>query len=54
MPQCSGQGQWHDEARLEQHWRLVDETWGEADGVCLVEGADVPKQGDHAVGVARR
>jgi Glycosyltransferase family 10 (fucosyltransferase) C-term/DDE superfamily endonuclease len=27
-----GQGQWQDEALLQQHWRLVDETLGEADG----------------------
>ncbi len=35
MQQFIGQGQWHDEALLQQHWRLVDETLGEADGGCI-------------------
>ena len=39
---------------LQQHWRLVDETLGEADGVYIVDGSDVPKQGEHSVGVARQ
>jgi SRSO17 transposase len=54
MQQFIGQGQWYDEALLEQHGRLVDETLGEADGVCIVDGSDFPKQGDHSVGVARQ
>ena len=54
MQQCIGQGQWQDEALLQQHWRLVDATLGEADGVDIVDGSDVPKQGDHSVGVARQ
>jgi SRSO17 transposase len=33
---------------------LVDETVGEADGVYSVDGSDMPKQGEHAVGVARQ
>jgi SRSO17 transposase len=52
LHQFLGQGQWQDEAWLRQHWSLVDETRGEADGVCIGEGADVPKPGEHAVGVA--
>jgi SRSO17 transposase len=54
MQQFIGQGQWHDEALLAQHWRLVAETLGEADGVCIVDGSDFPKQGEHSVGVARQ
>jgi SRSO17 transposase len=54
MQQFIGQGQWHDEALLHQHWRLVDETLGEVDGVCIVDGSDFPKQGEHSVGVARQ
>jgi SRSO17 transposase len=54
MQQFIGQSQWDDEALLEQHWRLVDETLGEVDGVCIVDGSDFPKQGDHSVGVARQ
>jgi SRSO17 transposase len=54
MQQFIGQGQWQDEALLRQHWSLVDETLGEADGVCIVDGSDLPKQGAHSVGVARQ
>jgi SRSO17 transposase len=54
MQQFIGQGQWTDDALLHRHWGLVDETLGEADGVCLVAGSDFPKQGGHSVGVARQ
>ena len=54
MQQFIGQGQWQDDALLHQHWRLVDATLGEADGVYIVDGSDVPKQGEHSVGVARQ
>jgi SRSO17 transposase len=54
MQQFIGQGQWPDETLLRQHWALVDETLGEADGVCIVDGSDFPKQGEHSVGVARQ
>jgi len=52
MQQFIGQGQWQDDMLLRRHWRLVDETLGEADGVYIVDGADVPKQGEYSVGVA--
>src|SRR5712691_4664743 len=54
MQQFLGQGQWQDEAVLQQHWRLVDETLGEADGVDIVDGSDFGKQGEPAVGGARQ
>jgi SRSO17 transposase len=54
MQQFIGQGQWQDEALLRKHWALVDETLGEVDGVCIVDGSDFPKQGEHSVGVARQ
>jgi SRSO17 transposase len=54
MQQFIGQGQWQDEVLLRQHWSLVDETLGEADGVCIVDGSEFPKQGEHSVGVARQ
>jgi SRSO17 transposase len=52
--QFIGQGQWQDDRLLRQHWRLVDETLGEADGVSIVDGSDVPKHGEHSGGVARQ
>jgi SRSO17 transposase len=54
MPQFIGQGQWQDEVWLQQHWSLVDETLGKADGVCIVDASDFPKQGEPSVGVARQ
>jgi len=54
MQQCIGQGQWQDDLLLWQHWRLVDETLGDADGVSIVDGSDVPKHGEPSVGVARQ
>jgi len=49
-----GVGGWDDAALLAAHRRLVDETLGTADGVLLIDGSDVPKQGSHSVGVARQ
>lgn len=54
MQQFIGQGQWQDEALLQQHWRLVNETLGENDGVCIIDSSEFPKQGEHSVGVARQ
>jgi SRSO17 transposase len=54
MQQFLGQGQWQDEALLQQHWRLGTETLGEHDGVCLVESSECPTQGEHVGGVARQ
>jgi SRSO17 transposase len=48
------EGKWDDAAVLAAHQRLVNETLGEADGVLIVDGSDVPKQGRHSVGVARQ
>jgi len=49
-----GVGGWDDVALLAAHRRLVDETLGAADGVLIIDGSDVPKQGTHSVGVARQ
>src|SRR3989440_8553075 len=49
-----GEGAWEDDAIVAEHQRYVDETLGEADGVLIIDGSDVPKQGTHAAGVARQ
>ena len=49
-----GAGAWDDDAILAAHQRCVEETLGEADGVLIIDGSDVPKQGTHAAGVARQ
>ena len=49
-----GEGAWDDAAVLQAHWRLVDQSIGEDEGVLIVDGSDVPKQGTHSAGVARQ
>jgi SRSO17 transposase len=48
------EGAWDDGAVLAAHWRLVDQRIGEDEGVLIVDGSDVPKQGTHSAGVARQ
>ena len=54
LQQFVGEGGWDDAPILAAHQRLVDETLGEDDGVLIVDGSEVPKQGTHSVGVARQ
>ena len=54
LQQFLGEGGWDDDALLATHQRLVDETLGEDDGVLIVDGSEVPKQGTHSAGVARQ
>ena len=49
-----GVGGWDDAALLARHQQLVEATLGDPDGVLLIDGSDVPKQGTHSVGVARQ
>jgi len=54
MQSFISEGQWNDERLLHQHWKEVEVDLGAAEGVLMVDGSDVPKQGSHAVGVKRQ
>jgi SRSO17 transposase len=54
VQQFVGAGGWDDAGLLAAPRRLVAETLGEADGVLISDGSEVPKQGTHSVGVARQ
>jgi SRSO17 transposase len=54
LQQFVGEGAWDDTAILATHRSLVAETLGEADGVFIIDGSEIPKQGTHSVGVARQ
>jgi SRSO17 transposase len=54
LQQFVSEGTWDDAALLSTHQGLVDRTLGEDDGVLIIDGSDVPKQGTHSVGVARQ
>ncbi len=54
LQQFISAGAWDDTAILAAHQHLVEQTMGEDDGVLIIDGSDVPKQGTHSVGVARQ
>jgi SRSO17 transposase len=54
LQQFISEGAWDDRAILAAHQTLVEQTLGEDDGVLIIDGSDVPKQGTHSVGVARQ
>ena len=54
MQQFVGEGAWRDEAILKRHWREVDDTLGDEDGVLTLDGCDFLKQGTESVGVKRQ
>jgi SRSO17 transposase len=54
MQQFVSEGAWADEPLLKRHWRAVDETLGDEDGVLPLDGSDFLKQGKESVGVKRQ
>ena len=54
MQQFVGDGAWSDDAILKRHWREVDDTLGDEDGVLTLDGSDFLKQGQESVGVKRQ
>ncbi len=54
LQQFISEGAWDDAALLAAHQQVVEQTLGEDDGVLIIDGSDVPKQGRHSVGVARQ
>jgi len=53
MQACISAGRWDDELLLHQHWKEVERDLGADDGVLMVDGRAVPKQGIHWAGVRR-
>jgi SRSO17 transposase len=54
MQQFVSEGAWPDHTILKRHWREVEETLGDADGVLTLDGSDFLKQGKESVGVKRQ
>jgi SRSO17 transposase len=50
----SSEGRWADARLLHQHGKAVERDLGADDGVLMVDGRDVPKQGVHSAGVKRQ
>jgi len=53
MQSFISEGTWDDERLLHRHWQEVERALGTDEGVLMVDGSDVPKQGSHSAGVKR-
>jgi SRSO17 transposase len=54
MQQFISAGAWHDAPILRRHWREVDATLGDEDGVLTLDSSDFLKQGQRSVGAKRQ
>ncbi|NJM06535.1 IS701 family transposase [Candidatus Gracilibacteria bacterium] len=54
MQQFLTDSTWDDAAILHRHWQEVARDLDDADGILIVDGSDVPKKGQHSVGVKRQ
>jgi SRSO17 transposase len=54
MQQFISAGAWHDAPILRRHWREVDTTLGDEDGVLTLDSSDFLKQGQKSVGAKRQ
>jgi SRSO17 transposase len=54
MQQFLTDSSWDDAAILRRHWHEVALDLDDADGILIVDGSDVPKKGQHSVGVKRQ
>lgn len=54
MQHFMSEGSWDDQAVLQKHWQLIDETIGDEDGVLIVDCSGFPKQGKESVGVKQQ
>ncbi len=49
-----GRSRWSEAGLIAEHRRQTGLTLGRRDGILLVDGSDMPKQGEHSVGVKRQ
>lgn len=54
VQQFIGEGGWEDGPIRIRHWKEVDITLGEDEGVMILDGSDFPKQGKESAGVKRQ
>lgn len=49
-----GESRWSEQALIAEHRRQSGLTLGQENGILIVDGSDIPKQGEHSVGVQRQ